>query len=472
MRPKLNNQAQFDFQPSPTLKITAAYHARYERIDEILNEHPELVDPVHADIAEPLDCERAEDESSEDRYKCSSESLLRILICMMIEACSLREIVIRIDDSSFLRRFVHIYNDPMIDYTTVCRLKNRIKDETWKQVNETLARTAVDSGWIDGDKLRMDTTAVETNVHWPTDSSLLNDTYRTLARLLKRIRSLDGEAVGKKRLLKRKAKRLNQKIARLANGKKGALEALEPLYFELIQLVGGLIPWCNQVAEKVETKLARGAYADVVAAELQRLVDDVTHYVRLGEQVVKQAWSRVIEEKPVPNEEKIFSIFEPHTELLIRGKAGKEIEFGHMVQIEQVESKFITGYEVFEKRPVEHQLVEPAIENHKKLFGCCPNELAADKGFYRDVDQLKDLEQRINVVSICKKGSRTAEEARREQAPAFRHAQRFRAGVEGSISFLKRVLGLARCYAKGFTHYAATVGVTILAHNLLILARC
>lgn len=472
MRPKLNNQSQFDFQPLATLKITETYHAKYERINDVLNEHPELVDPVHADIAEPLDCERAEDESSEHRYKCSSESLLRILICMMIEACSLREIVIRIDDSSFLRRFVHIYNDPMIDYTTVCRLKNRVKDETWKQVNEALAQAAIDSGWIDGDKLRMDTTAVETDTHWPTDSSLLNDTYRTLARLLKRIRSLDAKAVGKKRLLKRKVKRLNQKIARLASGKKGSAEELEPLYFELIQLVQGLIQWCNQVAEKVETKLARGAYADVVAADLQRLVDEMTHYVQLGEQVVKQAWSRVIEEKPVPNEEKIFSIFEPHTELLIRGKAGKEIEFGHMVQIEQVESKFITGYGVFEKRPIEHELVEPAIENHEKLFGGCPDELTADKGFYRDMDQLKALEQRINVVSICKKGSRTAEEAEREQAPAFRHAQRFRAGVEGSISFLKRVLGLARCYAKGFAHYAATVGVTILAHNLLILARC
>ena len=472
MRPKLNNQTQFDFQPLGSLKITATYHAKYERIDEILNEHPELVDPVHADIAEPLDCERAEDESSEDRYKCSSESLLRILICMIIEACSLREIVIRIDDSSFLRRFVHIYNDPMIDYTTVCRLKNRVKPKTWKQINEALAQLAVDSGWIDGQKLRMDTTAVETNIHWPTDSSLLNDTYRTLARLLKRIRSLDGKAVGKNRLLKRKAKRLQQKIARLANGKKGALEELESLYFELIQLVQGLIPWCNQVAVKVETKLARGAYADVVAADLQRWVGEMTHYVQLGEQVVKQAWSRVIDGKALPNDEKIFSIFEPHTELLKRGKAGKEIEFGHMIQIEQVESKFITGYDVFEKKPVEHELVELALDNHKKLFGCCPDELAADKGFYRDIAQLKDLEERINVVSICKKGSRTEEEAEREQDPAFRYAQRFRAGVEGSISFLKRVLGLGRCYAKSFTHYAATVGVTVLAHNLLILARC
>ena len=209
----------------------------------------------------------------------------------------------------------------------------------------------------------------------------------------------------------------------------------------------------------------------IVAAELQRLVDAMTHYVPLGDQVVKQAWRRVIEKESVPHEKKLFSIFEPHTELLKRGKAGKEIEFGHMVQIEQVQSKFITGYEVFEKRPVEHELVEPALEHHKKLFGCCPKELAADKGFYRDMDQLKDLEQRIQVVSICKKGSRTEAEAERERDPAFRHAQRFRAGVEGSISFLKRVLGLTRCYAKSFAHYTATVGATILAHNLLILAR-
>ena len=193
--------------------------------------------------------------------------------------------------------------------------------------------------------------------------------------------------------------------------------------------------------------------------------------MRLTDQVMKQAHQRVIEGQQVPNDRKLFSIFEPHTELLIRGKAGKPIEFGHMIQIQQVAQKFITHYDVFLDKPVEHELVEPAIERHRELFGAYPKEVTADKGYYGSREQLAALREKIDLVAINKKGKRSQEEKQRESDPFFRHAQRFRAGVEGTISYLKRVLGLARCYAKGWTHYAATVGATIFVHNLLILTR-
>jgi IS5 family transposase len=168
----------------------------------------------------------------------------------------------------------------------------------------------------------------------------------------------------------------------------------------------------------------------------------------------------------------LFSIFEPHTELLKRGKAGKDVEFGHMIQIAQVDGKFITDYDVFDKKPVEHQLVTLALESHKKLFGEYPDTLAADKGYYESMAVVERLENKVEVVSIAKKGRRTSQETEREHDPLFRLAQCFRAGVEGTISFLKRMLRLARCFNKGWEHYVSTVGQTILAHNLLILARC
>ena len=143
-----------------------------------------------------------------------------------------------------------------------------------------------------------------------------------------------------------------------------------------------------------------------------------------------------------------------------------------MIQIQQVDGKFITDYDVFERKPTETQLVQPAIESHRRLFGKYPDALAADKGYYENMDQIDGLREKIAVVGIAKKGKRTEEQMRRESDPAFRHAQRFRAGVEGTISFLKRILGLFRCNNKGWGHYVATAGATILAHNLLILARC
>jgi transposase, IS5 family len=225
MRPRFNNQPQFRFQAAPTLKITECYYGKYDRIDAILVEHPELVDLIHRDIAEPLDCEKAADATGEDCYKCSSETVLRMVICQIIEGCSLREIVVRIDASEFLRRFVRIYNDPMIDYSTFCRLRNRITPETWKPINNTLGQSAVDQGNISGDRTRLDTTAVESNIHWPSDSSLLGDGYRTLARLVEWMRSLDPDLVDGRRLQCRKVKRLVQKIGRRSRGKTATAEA-------------------------------------------------------------------------------------------------------------------------------------------------------------------------------------------------------------------------------------------------------
>ena len=289
------------------------------------------------------------------------------------------------------------------------------------------------------------------------------------------MRSLDGDLVDSRRLQCRKVKRLVQKIGRRSRGRttnaEARKEALKPLYTQLITLVHKLNMWCEDIIRDSVGNLARQVYPDVLRNLIAECMGDMLHFRRLTDQVMQQAHQRVIEGRQVPNDRKLFSIFEPHTELLIRGKAGKPIEFGHMIQIQQVEGKFITHYDVFPHKPVEHELVEPAIERHRKLFGSYPKALTTDKGYYGSREQLATLREKIDLVAINKKGKRSKEEAQRESDPFFRHAQRFRAGVEGTISYLKRTLGLARCYAKGWTHYASTVGATIFVHNLLILIR-
>jgi IS5 family transposase len=231
------------------------------------------------------------------------------------------------------------------------------------------------------------------------------------------------------------------------------------------------LDWATRVGQGLVEGLGDRRYLDGGHAEAEWLVEELADFHALGQRVVDQARRRVLQGESVPNDEKLFSLFEPHTELLKRGKAGKDIEFGHMIQIQQADEKFITDYEVFEKKPVEPTLLEPALTSHRKLFGKAPSVLTADKGYYKNPEALGSLEEEIERVSIAKKGARTAAETEREQDPLFRHAQAFRAGVEGSISFLKRMLRLARCFNKTWKHYVATVGQTIFAHNLLILAR-
>ena len=470
MRPKINRQSEFSFHPS-NLQITNEYYAKYEAISAVLDTHPDIINAIHGDLVKALE-DAAVRDSRGAKFVFTSDTILRIVLCQIIEGLSLRQVIVRIDDSGFLRQFVRIYNGPMIDFTAYCKLRNCIRPETWKEVNDLLARAAVREKLIEGEKLRIDTTAVETNIHWPTDSSLLWDTYRTLARYIERIREIDPVVVGDRRVLLGKVKKLQQRIARKASKTPQSIEALQPLYIRLFGLVGNILQWSGEIAQLLPPKIAGRLYGPLDQATIESCLKDLLHFQTLGQKVLDQARRRIVNQEAVPNAEKIFSIFEPHTELLKRGKAGKPIEFGHMIQIQQVEAKFITGYEVFDKKPVEYELLDPTIKRHREIFGQYPDQLSADKGYYENMEQITRLGKIIGVVAINKKGKRTPEETERETDPAFRHAQRFRAGIEGTISFLKRVLGLFRCYSKGWEHYAATVGATVLAHNLLILARC
>lgn len=462
MRPKFNRQVQFDFQPSP-LKVTSEYYARYEAISEILDQNPQLIEAVHADIHEAL-AEELDPETGVATYSCCTDTVLRLCMCQVIERCSLRRIIIRVDDSNFLRRFVRIYNDPMIDFTTLARLRNRIQPQTWQRVHELLSQWAVRNGRIRGTKLRLDTTAVETNIHWPTDSGLLWDSYRVLARLLNRVRECEPSLLRKRRLHLRRVRRLYLSIARRARRRAAGTEALKALYSRLIEQIATL----NRLVDQTLARLMPRHLADPA---VQTLRDQLRHYRGLSQRVVEQARRRILQGEAVPNPEKLFSIFEPHTELLKRGKAVRDIEFGHMIQIQQVEGKYITGYEVFQSKPTEATLLEPALGKHKALFGVYPREMSADKGYAQSSEQLVSLSRKVQHLGVGKAGTLTAADGRREHTLSFRLAQRFRAGVEGTISYLKRALGLARCLTKGWPHYAASVGAALLAHNLLILAR-
>ena len=468
MRKKKDAQRWLEFQPS-NLKLTNEHYERYDAISEILDHTPELLDLAHADLRRALKSENRQQRRPK-QFRITSEMVLRLTLCQSIEGASLREVVVRVDDSARLRAFTRIHDGPMIGHTAFCQLRNAIRPETWKKLNQALARAAVAEGLITGTKLRLDTTAVETNVHWPTDSSLLWDSYRTLGRLICQAREVDPKAVGCRRVHLKRVKRLATKIARKGQAKGRKASDLRSPYEQLIGQLEGICAWASELVSQLKLGLHSSRYSCFDHVKVEGLVAELRHFEELAGRVVWQATERVLEGRSVANEKKLFSIFEPHTELLKRGKAGKDIEFGHMVQIQQVGEKFISDYDVFEKRPVEPALVAVALESHQTLFGHLPESVAADKGYW-STDVIDDA-RGVDVVSIPKKGYRSGAEEVREHDPLFRLAQKFRAGVEGSISFLKRCLRLARCMNKGWKNYVSTVGATVLAHNLLVLARC
>ena len=470
MRRKVDNQGVLSFQ-SERLAITRKHFARYESISRILDEQPEIIAAIHEDLRKTV---KHTGTSRVPGRRCdyTSDNVLRMLICQIVESEDLRGVVIRVDDSEFLRRFVRIYDGPMMDSSSLCRFKNAIRTSTWEKVNRLLAEAAIGKGLVDGDRLRLDTTAYETNIGYPSDSGLLWDVYRVLARNLNAARDLDAELLAGRRLQVKKAKKQRLLITRRA-AKKGSRSAdLVSLYKPLVGLVESILILSAEVAKSLDAAIGKDEFGMFEAAIAQCVVSDLREYGELGQRVVDQTRRRVFEEEKVPATEKLYSIFEPHTELLKRGKAGKPIEFGHMVVIHQVEGCFITGYDAFEQRPTDHSLVGPALKNHEELFGSLPRELSGDRGFHEHSRVTEELQKKIPVVSIPKKGGhKNQRERERETTLAFKLAQAFRAGVEGSISYLKRALRMFRCFNKGWEHYVSTVGATIFTHNLLVLAR-
>lgn len=460
MRKRAERQLPLDF--AGTQKLTQDWYALYKDIHEILEQNPAVTDLVHFDLT------RGTQKLKRNVEGVASESILRLALVQQIEQLSFRETIVRVDDSQMLRFFCRFYDDPLMSHAKYADLVNLIQPETWKKINEGIVRFGRDKKGFKGKKLRIDTTAVESDIHFPMDSSLLMDCVRVLSRLIGKIQKIDAELVGKWRGRVRNAKRLTQKLLR--GGKKMHTATRKKLYRHLINAAERTMLKSGEIIASIK----KGSFQFVSiehSMKLQALSLEIAHYLPLAGKCVYQARERVLNDQKVPHEKKIFSIFEPHTELLIRGKAGKEIEFGHMLEINQVDGGLITHYATHAKRPAEPALLEKAVATHKQLFGHVPEVSAGDKGFYSK-DTVDNLEE-MGVEKVCvpKKGRRNAEEEQREKSYWFKAAQAFRAGIEGTISVLKRAFGLWRCLREGFKRFESWVATGVLAHNLVLLAR-
>ena len=453
MRLKSTHQQYFDFTHKSRLKVVNEYRAKYTLISHLLDDNPQLVSRVHQDLATLLS-----DSKQGRKSEYTSEQILRSLLVMFIEQDSYRDVVIRIENSEFLQCFVGLGIKPMMDFSFLNKAFGILSEQTWQTLNQLLAQYAKEQEKISSEKLRMDTTVYETNIHYPTDSSLLWDSFRTVAHLIRQIQQELPHLPLNHRFHDKKVKKLSLFITRNGSSNaKSKKRKVKSTYRKLIARVN----WIVEVAYHVLSVLEAAGYDAALLA----------HYVPLVEKIIYQAEQRVLQGISLAADEKIYSLFEEHTELLKRGKAGKPIEFGHKILIAQTGEKFIHHYEVFPERQEDKELIKPALKAHRQLFGTAPDVLATDKGFYENMKQILKLEEKIPTVSICKKGRCTQAEYERESTEDFKEGQRFRAGSEGSISVLKRVFKLGRCLFKGYKNYAASVGCAVFCHNLVLLTR-
>lgn len=448
MRHKRESVLSFAGKDDELPKTVREYRDKYNGISVSLDLVPEVLDLVHRDLLTLTEGGRKGRSAD-----FSSETILRSLVVMTVEGVSYREAVIRIADSEFLQDFVRTRKKAVMDHTFLSKCFKAIQPQTWKRVNELLTAHCVKEGCVDPSVIRTDTTVVECNIHWPTDSSLLWDTWRVASRILQRGRTLDPSSVPH-RFHDRKIKRLHLTITRYSVSKAKKRKRLVKRSFRtLIRRVAWIVGIVEEFCEAAKS---------CASLPLLGLGAELEGFLPAMQQVVTQA-SRREGGETVPASERVFSIFEPHTELIKRGRRHKPVEFGHAVLLCQTREKFITDYEAFEHKPADCDLTEQVIDRHEELFGETPEVLAGDKGFCPDAATYEQLEERVGTLAIPRRMRDFAD-------VAMTAWQAFRAGIEGTISGLKRAFRLVRCYFRTFKSFQASVGLGVFCHNLIVLS--
>jgi IS5 family transposase len=333
-------------------------------------------------------------------------------------------------------------------------------------VNDLLVETAVELGVEDGKQLRVDTTVVQTDIHHPTDNTLLWDTVRVVTRLVGQFGETMGQAVKGFRNHTRAARRCMQQIQRMTP--KQRQQQLTPKYRQLIAITEEVVNGAQDVLQRTRKVKSQNPVTEAVIGELRK---EIEHYCQLGKRVIDQTRRRVLEGEQVPTAEKVYSIFEPHTDLIKRGKVQTPIEFGHKVFLAESANGLITQYQVLDGNPSDEDQLQASLENHRRMFGDAPKLYSADRGFYSENNVHTCEQNGVETVSIPQRGgSRTPQREAYEKSPAFKKGQRFRAGIEGRISVLFRGRGMKRCLARGRARFELLVGAAVLANNLMRIA--
>lgn len=440
-------------------------------------------DPVLAALDQLLDDEvlfttlkqdlarRARYTLSRGRPSTPVEVILRMLVVMRLYGWSYAQTEYFVNDSLALRQFCRVYWHAVPDDTVLIKWANLIGPDTVARLHERVVALAHRLKVTRGRKLRVDTTVVETNIHHPTDSALLGDGVRVLSRLLRRARALGqalpelaalGQAAFRTRT--RSCRRLAQEFHRLARQKgEEAAEAMQDAYRRQLAVVKASV----RQAQRVEAVLR-----DQSTQAAQQLAAQFQHYLPLVEQGIDQAFRRVLCGEAVPAKEKLLSLFEPHTQIITRHKAGKQVEFGRKVWVGEVEGGIVSDYLVLATGGgTDQPYLEAALDRHQERFGKAPVLLAADRGVSSPENERLATARGVKRVVLPATGKVAAARRAQERERWFRRGFNFRAGLEGRIHVLKRDFGWARCRYRGEAGLERWVGWGVVTHNLRQIAR-
>jgi IS5 family transposase len=422
------------------------------RVADRLLEDEALLDHVYEAQAK-----RCKHSRKRGRKQTPAEIALRLLMLKHARNWSYDVLEREVRANLVYRDFTRIGSHKVPDAKTLVRIGQVLGPEVVAQLHGRVVNLAREHKVIQGRRLRVDTTVVESNIHYPTDSSLLADGARVLTRTMKRV----GKAVGGLQTkLRDRMRTIRKKALAITLSAKQkderAAERRKQTYREMISVTRNIVNQAKCVIEEVSTR--RRPSVKALREQLGVMVGRVN-------QVIRQTKARVFDGNV--HADKLVSVFEPHSEIIRKGKANRPNEFGNLVKLQEAERQIITHYEVFAQRPSDSELLIPSVETHRQQLGRTPHLVAADAGFYSAANE-KALEQLgVKRISVPNRNTRSPERRRTQKSSWFRRGQNWRTGCEGRISVLKRRHGLRRCLYRGFAGMQRWVGLGVIADNLI-----
>jgi IS5 family transposase len=443
------------------LKLTNEMDSILAEIDRLLDDE-ELYQLIRRDLAK-----RFPQTEVTGRNSTPVEVILRMLAVKRLYQLSYEQTEYQVRDSLVLRQFCRVYLQDVPDDTTLIRWAGLIQSETLEQFNQRVVEMAAQLKVTRGRKLRTDGTVVETNIHPPSDSSLLADSVKVLGRTLSRARQVLGEQAelgqevfrNRMRSVRRLARQVGEAMRR--GGEQAKIEG-KTAYRKLIRASEATIEQAQQVLPVLQKQAAHQA---------KKLAETLEIFIPRAQQVVTQTVRRVLEQEKVPAGEKIVSIFEPHTDIIRRNKTHKPTEYGHKVWLDEVDGGIVTRWDVLEGNPNDDRQWLSSLDHHIERFGKAPQQASGDRGVHSPDNECQAQERGVQHVILPQPGRRSEQRRQHERQAWFVRGRKWHVGVEGRISVLKRCHELDRCRDHDQHGFEKWVGWGVIAANLRSIGR-
>ena len=420
---------------------------RLKALSDLLDDHPEVLTILESDLIDPS-------VKKVGRNGLSVESIFRCLLLKQQLRISYEQLSFHLSDSISYRTFTRLPDHVSPSRSGLQSTIRNIKPQTLEAIFNILSTKWIQEGRVDLEKIRIDSTVINSNITPPSDSQLLNDSVRVLSRCLAKSHSQTGIKI--RFTDKRKA---SKSLAfSIFNAKNTVKESIYPKLLSLVQVV----------MKQIDRALNAVKLGAKSTPKTQRWMDDVKHYQAILKKVIDQTQRRVINKEKVPASEKIVSIFEDHTDIIIKG--ARDIQYGHKVNLSTEAKGFITHFSIESGNPSDKDLFLPVLYAHEKNYGCLPASVVCDGG-YASKANVENGRSRGLKHAVFHKRIGISYQDMGVKLKTFKKLRNFRAGVEGNISELKRSFDAGKAKWKGHEGFKAFVWSSVISYNLIRMAR-